>query len=371
MNKICVLPWIHLNVNPSGSVSPCCNSQNFIVGNLESQSIPEIWNGIHMKSIRNQMLNGKEPDSCKSCYNKERLVGESVRLHRNNFFKESLDVIPSLTLNDGTCTEMKLKYWDFRFSNVCNFKCRSCCPESSSAWISDAKKLNWNINVISNPLDFKFIEDQIYNVEFISFAGGEPLLMDEHWRILDLLIEKKRFINLKYNTNCSLLTYKGKSVLDYWSKFDNVRISPSIDEVGNRAELIRYGTVWSDIENNIKILLNVSKILIQVHITVSALNVFRLPEIIDYLKNIGVEQFHLNILQYPSHYHVSILPDLFRNEIIEKLSDPFYTIVVNELKKPYDINSAKEFVDITRKLDSLRNENTFKTIPELHFMERW
>lgn len=371
MNKICILPWIHLNVAPSGAVSPCCNSQNFIVGNLDSQSIEEIWNSVQMKSIRKQMLNGVEPYSCKICYNREQLTGESVRTHRNSMFLQSINNIKNITMEDGTCTEMKLKYWDFRFSNVCNFKCRSCGPESSSAWITDAKKLDWNINVISNPLDFKVLEDQIDNVEVVSFAGGEPLLMDEHWKILDLLIKKKRFINLKYNTNCSILSYKGKSILDYWKYFNNIKISPSIDEIGNRAELVRHGTVWNDVEDNIKLLLNVPKIMVQVHISVSALNVFRLPYIIDYLKNIGVEYFHLNVIHHPLHYHVSILPESFRNEIIENLSDPFYSTVVHELKKPCDINSAKEFVEITKKIDNIRNQNTFETIPELRFMERW
>ena len=92
-SKICVLPWLHLNVNPSGSVSHCCVNSSFIVGNLSSQSLSDIWNGEPMKLIRKQMMNGVEPFPCKSCFERERITSESVRLHKNKFFNYSLDDI--------------------------------------------------------------------------------------------------------------------------------------------------------------------------------------------------------------------------------------------------------------------------------------
>lgn len=363
-NTICILPWIHMNVSPSGIVSTCCIS-NHTIGDLSNNTLEEIWNDETIRKVRREMMNNIVPDSCKVCFEREQITGESVRLHRNDFFDQSISNISNITNSDGYVSEMKLKYWDFRFSNVCNYKCRSCSPESSSAWISDYKKLGWDIHYSPKEINFDIISSQINNVEFISFAGGEPLLMDEHWRILDLLIDNNRMVDLKYNTNLSVLSYKGKSVIDYWKKFKNIRVSPSIDEIGERAEIIRHGTIWNDIEKNINTIISISNIVVQVHITVSVFNVFRLPYIIEYLRKLGVQNFHLNMLSEPSYYHVSILPDINRHEIIQSLSIPFYLPVIHELKKPHDSNSMCQFLDITKKLDKIRNENTFEIIPEL------
>lgn len=373
LSKICVLPWVHLNILPSGNVIPCCvGSHNYVVGNIATQHISTIWNSDQMKLLRKQMINGEEPTTCKVCFDRERLTGVSVRSYRNNMFLKDLAEIPNITLNDGTCTSMKLKYWDFRFNNVCNFKCRSCGPEYSSAWASDAKKLNYQTCSISYTTDLSLITDFINDAEAISFAGGEPLLMEEHWLTLELLDQKQKYIPIKYNTNCSVLTYKGKSIFDYWKKWPKgaLRISPSIDDVGKRAELIRAGTVWSEVEENLIKMLALPNALIDAHITVSVFNVFRLPEIKSYLESLGVVHFHLNILHAPGLYHVSVLPDKFRQEIIATLSDNFYIQVVHELQKPFNESAARDFLNLTASLDEIRNENTFAVIPELNCIKR-
>ena len=210
-DTICAIPWMHLNFEPNGKVVPCCltSAHNYFAGDLNTQSIEEVWNSDNMKSLRKDMIDGVEPTICNKCFDKERVTGESGRTYHNKDFKNVIDKIPTITLEDGTCTEMDLKYWDFRFSNLCNMKCRSCGPRYSSAWVPDAKKLGytdqekvWMIDTIDDQNNYDFLKDQINVVEKIYFAGGEPLIMPEHWQILDMLVENNRFdVKISYNTN--------------------------------------------------------------------------------------------------------------------------------------------------------------------------
>ena len=399
---ICAVPWMHLNFEPNGKVVPCCltSYHNYFAGDLNKESIEEIWNSQNMKDLRKEMIDGIEPKICSTCFDREKVTGESGRIYHNREFKDILEKIPDITLDDGTCTTMDLLYWDFRFSNLCNFKCRSCGPRYSSAWVPDAKKMGWkieldkvtNIDSVDDETNFDFLKDQIKTVRKIYFAGGEPLLMPEHWQILELLVENKRFdVKLNYNTNASTLTYGGKNVLDYWKQweFGKLEVWPSIDEIGDRAELIRSGTVWSKVEENLKEIAKFENIIIRPGITVGAWNVNRLPEIINHLVNVGVmrptlkhKNFFLNLLSQPSHYHVHILPDDYRTATIEKLEDfitdynkkygtditPLFTHIIHELKKPFSLSAAKKFLEITNQVDKVRNEDTFSILPEMRFV---
>lgn len=405
---LCAVPWMHLNFEPNGKVVPCCltSAHNYFAGDLTTQSIEEIWNSNNMKNLRKDMLNGIEPKVCNKCFNREKITGESGRIYHNRDFPEVVTKIPNITLEDGTCTTMKLKYWDFRFSNLCNFKCRSCGPRYSSAWVPDAKSLGytdqekvWNIDSVNDQTNFDFLKDQIDVVERIYFAGGEPLLMPEHWQILDMLVEKKRFdVNLSYNTNASVLSYGKKNIIDYWSQwqFGKLEVWPSIDEIGERAELIRSGTVWTKVEENLKELAKHKNIILRPGLTIGAWNVHRLPEIINHLISIGVirehptskhnnyNNFFINLLEHPVHYHVNILSNEYKEQISAKLKTfviehnkryntditATFTHILHELEKPFNLEAAREFLKITKQLDILRDEDTFKVLPEMEDVKR-
>lgn len=398
---ICAVPWMHLNFEPNGKVVPCCltSQYNYFAGDLNTQTIEKIWNSDNMKNLRLQMINGEEPTICSKCFDRERVTGESGRVYHNRDFPEVIDIIPDITEPDGTCKTMDLKYWDFRFSNLCNFKCRSCGPRYSSAWVPDAKVMGlsdqekvWSIEQVGNKPNYDFLKDQIKTVKSIYFAGGEPLLMDEHWKILDMLVEHQRFdVKLQYNTNCSTLTYGKKNVMDYWALWEwgKIEVWPSIDEIGDRAELIRSGTVWSKVEQNLKDLTTLKNIILRPGITVGAWNVFRLPEIIKYLVNLGViipgplqyKNFFINLLEHPKHYHVHILSDSHRQEIVKKLksfveeyNDKHNTTlhqfphILHELEKPRDMESVMKFLQVTEQVDNIRNENLFEVVPEMEYL---
>jgi len=407
---LCAVPWMHLNFEPNGKVVPCCLTSQYLyfAGDLTTQPIEEIWNSDNMKNLRLQMIKGEEPEICNKCFDREKVTGESGRIYHNRDFPEVIEIIPEITKPDGTCTTMDLKYWDFRFSNLCNFKCRSCGPRYSSAWIPDAKAMGlpdienlqpdnqdkvWSIGQVGNKLNYDFLKDQIHTVQRIYFAGGEPLLMDEHWKILEMLVENKRFdVKLAYNTNCSMLTYGKKNVMDYWSQWEwgKIEVWPSIDELGPRAELIRSGTVWHKVEKNLKDLTTLKNIILRPGITVGAWNVFRLPEIIRHLVDIGViipgtlqhKNFFINLLESPKWYHVHILSDEHRADTIKKLNSfikehnakydtdlsHLFTHILHELEKPRDMHSVAKFLQITDQVDNIRNENLFEVIPELGYL---
>jgi radical SAM protein with 4Fe4S-binding SPASM domain len=401
-NTICAVPWMHLNFEPNGKVVPCCltSHHDYFAGDLNTQRIEEIWNSDNMKNLRKQFLAGEEPKICSTCFDREKVTGESGRYYQNKEFPNVIKIIPEITQPDGSVPDMKLLYWDFRFSNLCNLKCRSCGPRYSSAWVPDYKKLGWadqekvwNIESVENKTNYDFLKDQVQYVQKVYFAGGEPLLMPEHWQTLDLLVEHKRFdVKINYNTNCSTLVYGGKNVLDYWRQWEpwKIEVWPSIDEIGERAELIRSGTVWSKIEENLKLLTTLDNITVRPGMTIGAWNVRRLPVIINHLIDIGVvcekhkyQNFFINLLEHPTHYHVHIMPDDYRQETIAELKefiaqhnkkynttiDHIFTHILHELAKPWDEYAAQKFIWNTKKVDEVRGEDTYKTIPEMNIVK--
>ena len=401
-DTLCAVPWMHLAFEPSGQVVPCCltSVHNYFAGDLNTQTIDQVWNSQNMKDLRKDMINGVEPTICNKCFDREKVTGESGRFYHNKDFPDVIKIIPEITEPDGTCKTMELKYWDFRFSNLCNMKCRSCGPRYSSAWVPDAKKLGyadqekvWSIDQVGTSTNFDFLKDQVEHVQKIYFAGGEPLLMPEHWQILDMLVEHKRFnVKVSYNTNASTLMYGKKNVLDYWRLWDDwkVEVWPSIDEIDERAEIIRSGTVWSKVEDNLREMVKLDNIVVRPGLTIGAWNVNRLPEIINRLVEIGVvrkkhrfQNFFINLLFDPTHYHMHILPDNFRQATIEKLEkfivehnkkydttiDHLFTHTIHELKQPYNLAAAKKFLKVTEQVDAVRDEKLLDVIPEMKLVK--
>ena len=397
---ICTIPWVHLNIIPRGKVYHCCMTSDHYeyAGDLTHQTIEEVWNGEYMKDIRKQMINGQEPKACSKCFDTERSSGTSTRLNHNKYFKDKLKEIPQITREDGHVDFVDLRYWDFRFSNLCNFKCRTCGPEFSSMWLAENKKefpgtieedrKVFNIENVDQSTNVDFLKKYINNVDKIYFAGGEPLLMDEHWQILDMLDQAGRHdVILTYNTNLSKLTYQNKNAIDYWKKWGRkVWLWPSIDEIDERAELIRSGTNWKVVEENLK---TVSELEIHVRpsITVSCMNVHRIPEIINRLLELKIikkeienwQNFSINVVEFGAHFHVSVLKDETRAAIKKKLEDfiveynnkyqvdirPAFLHLFWHLDKPHNPENAKGFKEFTARMDNFRKEDTLKVIPEL------
>ena len=357
----------------------------------------EIWNNDYMKQLRLDLINGEKPSSCSKCYEQEDMGITSFRNSANKNFEHHIDTSIANTTTDGTNTEFNLVYWDFRFSNLCNMKCRMCGGHLSSLWNIDEKEVYGRasepdivVNTKDHSIDdlYGVLDEQINNVEEIYFAGGEPLIMDEHYYILEQLIERGRTnVRLRYNTNLLKIKYKSWDNMELWKHFDDVQVIASIDGMGARAEYIRKGTVWDTVDSNIKLLINNDNIKFGVSPTINLFNVHHIPDFVDYMFSIGmtIDHLHLNnVLTNPQWYHVNMLSDELKREIKQRYNEHIaliqdertrnglmqrYQSILSYLEHPitdeeFDANKQK-FKQITDLLDKFRQETFVEVFPEL------
>ena len=329
----CILPWIHLHSLPNGNVIPCCVAPyEDSFGNLNESSFSELWNSDRQKELRRNMLDEKKSNSCKRCYEIEETNGYSMRQQVNDDFSHHYDLVRK-TKRDGTLKKMRMYYLDLRFSNICNLKCLGCSPTLSSSWYDDYSKL-YNKEHEGDKIQklehsrksfWNELENILPHVERAYFAGGEPLLMPEHYKCLDFFIEREKSdIHLCYNTNFMVMDSCGKSIFSYWKKFNKVNLSISIDDIGERGEYFRFGTKWDKLIHNMKeVKKNCPHVELEVTCTVSLFNISRLPEIHSFLyenKLINEFGFFLNYLIDPHYLRSHNLSDKLKNITREKLS---------------------------------------------------
>ena len=319
-DTFCMLPWIHLHAWPDGRAYPCClGKAAHPVGNFKEKSMREIWNDTPMRDMRSNMLNDKPCLECGDCYEQEGAGFTSMRNNSNKSFGHHVAEIDK-TLPDGSLPDMQLHYWDVRFSNICNLKCRSCGSIFSSRWYDDDVKL-WG-RELRPRVQFagrheedvwEQMQEHVEHLDQIYFAGGEPLIMEEHNRILKLLIEKGNTrVRLVYNTNLTELKFKKQSVLDLWKHFPTVCVAASLDDMGDRAAIIRSGTDWAQVEQNIRDLKReCPHIDFMISPTLSIMNIWNFTRFHRYMVESGFIQakdFNLNILQGPDNYRIDMLP---------------------------------------------------------------
>ena len=397
-DNLCVIPWIHLHTWPNGDVYPCCITPiEHTVGNLNNNSLEEIYNSDGMKKIRLQMLSNERPDSCQRCYVQEDCGAHSFRMSANRDFNQHTDIINS-TNEDGSVDNSKLHYWDFRFSNVCNFKCRSCGPQLSTGWYGDTKKISKmetgrsflpdNVPTETHFDLWEQIQPYFDDVEIIYFAGGEPLIMEEHYRILKKLDEIGRHnVKIRYNTNFSEMRYKDLHVLEYWPKFKNVSVGASIDGMNEQGELIRSGFKWEQfVKNRTDMMEKCSHVEFYINCTVSVQNAFHCIDFHKKLFELGLiqdlGQFHVNPVMEPPYLSLNILPPEMKKELTQKYSehvsmlreegynavaDDFDALItyMNESDKK---NLIETFLVKMATLDIIRQENFFRVFPELEVL---
>lgn len=262
--SFCILPWIHTAIDPDGTIRPCCMAEfTYRMGDLkETPLLKDIFNNDKYKKFRMEMLNGPElPAPCKSCKIQEEAGTESYRTRKNQTYA---DVIDNLDPNPDGSAEFVQLYIDYRLSNKCNFKCITCGPQFSSSHALEIIKLTKNRHDLTNKN--AYIEVDNFTEQFktfgkdireIYFAGGEPMIMDHHYEILNLFIESQQSVSISYNTNLSELNYKGIDVLDLWSKINGpVKIGASIDGFDIAGETIRFGLSSETFKKNLEKIIN-------------------------------------------------------------------------------------------------------------------
>ena len=389
--NFCVSPWIHLHTWPNGNVYPCCmTGMEDIFGNLKENSLEEIWNSSKMKRLRQEFLLDKRPNSCNRCFELEDAGQTSMRNMLNESFEHHIHESKKTNL-DGSYEKFNIAYWDFRFSNICNFKCRTCGPQLSTSWFDDTKKIWGTLPDDALPIKEKKdtweeIEPLFDTVEEIYFAGGEPLIMEQHYRILQRLDEMKKYdVRLRYNTNFSQLRYKNLHVDKLWKKFNSVSLSVSLDGYDSKGEYIRKNMDWNKILENRKKLDPMPKnIYFFINCTLSVMNSFHVVDFHRHCVETGFiempDRFRLNILQHPLHFRLQILPDPLKKKLVHH-----YKSYISELQKQEnsdaivgDFNTVikliesedysheiPNFIENINQFDKIRNEKFVDTFFEL------
>jgi radical SAM protein with 4Fe4S-binding SPASM domain len=390
----CILPWVHMHIWPNGITYPCCLATNdYVLGDTNKQSFADIWNSERMRELRRNILADAPTSGCKRCYEHEANGSVSMRQNMNRDFEHHTDRV-ALTHSDGSVEAVHMAYMDIRFSNICNMRCRTCGPELSSGWVDDAVKIGRYSDDAPKILRIKptlaafwdDVEPWIDSVERIYFAGGEPLIMDEHYKILEHLIAiGKTDIPIAYNTNFSRLTYKRHDVIQLWKRFSDVRVGASLDAMGDRAEYMRKGTVWSDIcANRIRLKLEAPHVKFQISSTVSAYNALHCVDFYDEWISRGwvhPSEVDVNLLLFPEYQRVQVLPESVRLKARERILDyierhDLASVDINGRSRnalkalaAALLNSEpgwEEFLSANSVVDGVRGEELFTAFPELN-----
>jgi len=386
----CIYPWIHLHAYPTGEVYPCCHAEMKpgIVGSCRTNTLEEIWKDAPMQQLRADMLSETPNAACTRCYEQEESGFFSGRRSANKHHGHHIK-----KLEDNP---FEMTYWDIRFSNLCNLSCRSCGHIFSSNWYQDQAKLagpEWKLqNKVLNYAGrtetdmWEQLEPHLDYVEQIYFAGGEPLLMEEHYCILEELLKRGRTdVRLIYNTNFTHTDLKGRSVFEYWKQFKSVAVGASLDGHGKPAEYIRKGTVWRDVIQNRKDMLGICpEVDFYISPTLSIMNAKHLPSFHREWVAAGLirpQDLNVNILQDPAHYRIDIatpeykaeLTALYRAHIawLKLVGDPLnratqgFESAITFMNATDNSNLIPKFWEKTHQLDAIRNESWQDAIPEL------
>ena len=391
----CMYPWIHLHAWPTGEAYPCCHSEPAgKIGNCRTHTLKELWNSNKQKQLRVDMLTENQNIACVRCYEQEDNGFFSGRQSANKHHGHHIERVEQ-TRTDGFLEKFEMTYWDIRFSNLCNLKCRSCGHIFSSQWYQDQAKLaggDWkNQNTVLNYAGrtetdmWEQLEPHLEYVEQIYFAGGEPLLMEEHYNILDELVRRGRFdVRLIYNTNFTHTDLKGRSVFEYWTQFDSVAVGASLDDSGARGEYIRKGTDWAVVEQNRREMLEVCpKVDFYISPTLSIMNAWHLPDFHrDWVERgfIKPQDLNVNLLQDPAHYRIDSAPAEYKQRLATKYlnhlhwlrdQDPLqratvgFESAIKFMMATDNTHLIDTFWRKTNELDEIRKENILDVIPEL------
>ena len=390
----CILPWLHMHVAPDGRVLPCCACANWDrpFGSLRSATLAQLWNSAGIRRMRLNMLRGEGSPECRYCYRLEAGSGPSLRREVNERFRHRM-AWTGETRPDGGLERLRMSLMDVRFSNLCNFRCRICGPGSSSGCYEDVRKL-WGtpahpkiLTPMENPDElWRQIEPLLPDLEEIYFAGGEPLLQDEHYRMLDLLIARRLFeVKISYSTNFSVMEYRGRDVMALWDKFKTVNVLASLDGMGERGEYLRSGMQWEQALRNRRRMLQVCpRAEFFVAPVLWIMNSLHLPDFhkewLDQgLVNPGHWKFQM--LLAPEEYCIQALPQALKRRVAERYERHIerllgvlgageddarcYRSALTFMMARDESARLPRFRERTRQLDELRDERFAATFPEL------
>jgi len=415
----CILPWIHFHSWPDKRVFPCCVADSTMpVANLaDGDDLLSVMNSPAYRQMRLDMLQDKPVAACKRCYDIEQLGTWTLRQSHNTWAKQAyfepgklpgkrgLDYPDAVrdTAADGSISQFKMRYMDIRFGNLCNMKCRSCGPSCSSQWAQEHEaqhgiaslRDNFGItrSVVSSNDDGQFMQKllpYLDDVQEVYFAGGEIIIQPEHYACLDYWISRgiTRQVDLTYTTNFSNFRYKDRNLLQLWQQFPRLKIWASLDADGDLAEIIRSGTDWSKIEQNLRELRQaVPHAQLRITPTISIWNVWHFADFYDRLIDQGLMDLgapRFNLATNPWWSNIMILPQFAKDQLHARyeqsyqryadhpeIANGFKMIMYNLSVGTPNAGGIREFKAFNDNLDRVRCEKLSDVVPQLEEVYKW
>ncbi len=440
-HTICPIPWYHMSIQQNGDFRVCCQNIDEPFGkfkkdktfflNTQYDNWESVRNHEVAKDLRRSMLNGEKHELCNLCWSEEKNNLNSKRIYMNKILTNGktydIEYIKENTAADGSIdsTKFPINYFDLRFGNLCNLKCRSCGPNDSSLWYEDYYKLSgageqdkwmWFYGVnkytiskngkvfelkdTSNPEgvdDFLWYESKNFwdqfesNLPFLErlyLTGGEPTINKAHFKLLELCIEAgiAHKVHLEYNTNMYAIPPK---LYDLWSQFKFIDIGCSIDGINDMANYLRPPSTWDVLEKNLDTLgnCNLNNIHAKLSTTVSVYNIFNFLELSTWLaqKKYRIIQdmpaFH--VLHRPDYMNIQVLPLETKNHVVEvyekffeeskhrldanwgKAYKKYFTGILNHMFAEDHSNLLPKLKEKTYQLDNIRNQKLSDIVPWL------
>lgn len=374
-DALCMAPWTHTYLSPQTERRLCCASREFAqnfqqyidsgagTGNYIPITLEEHWNSEHMRSVRRRMLAGEKLSECEVC-NDKLLNTDVYRSYFNNLFAHKYQQVLDSTDETGYTT-MKPVSWDYRFSNLCNFKCRMCGDMLSSSWESEQRqhemidwsnpKNNWMRPEIKRQIE-QFQTTQIesefaaavedHRVEEVYWVGGEPLMYEQHWRYMQRIIElgDGKNVYARYNTNLSRINYRGCNLYrDVLAHLRDWQICASIDGTGAIGEYIRTGLDYATWLDNFKegVAISTHRRQMRIDFTLTLPGMFEVLNIQKLANDLGVDilakvvfGFSPDIVMSPLALPRSILDPWVDEIIYAGVAGPLKDILVQLKQRP-------------------------------------
>ena len=415
--SFCVKAFTSLAVTPSGAVLPCClfeqalRDENKTPYNISKNDVDEIYNSQMMKDIREKMINGKKVDGCRQCYQVEANGGDSQRIYSNEEKIEYADIYDS-----------KHKYrpviLDLKLNNICNIRCRMCQPRDSNQVHNEFKKIVAKEESFKNfsntsfvdadlgvalddittwenhPLFLKSFNSLLPTLRKISVVGGEPLLSEGFYNIMDLCVLNNVARNIFICVTTNLTKVNFQKIQGYQSVFFAFTINISMDATGEAFHYIRYPSNFDVVLKNFKDVYAgrpQNKLLFyQFSPTIQVYNILYVDKVytlVESLLNEGYQfsetPIHVTFLEFPMHLNIRILPKNVREAAVAKLVEVKKNCprlmaievtkhnlesIITALKNDFHPDSEqllKNFKFYTDILDKERNQTFASALPEL------
>lgn len=421
---------MHIATRPNGDVRLCATAnasgsgadENKEAGlvkhngtqlNLRHHTIEEVWNSSYMMDVRHKMMNSEKPSSCMKCYNEEAQGIPSKREWETKEWATRIDYNDMMSkVNSDGSSPVFLPYFDLRLGNMCQLKCVMCSPHDSSAWIKDWKIQYPKYKVFDlvndqgwdRTMDYtwyqkgSFLEsmrNQAQHIKELYFAGGEPTLIPEHYKILEFMVSTGNSKNctLRYNSNGVDLPEK---LFELWNHFKEVRFNVSIDAVGDKNDYIRYPSKWNSMLETLRRLDETpDNVIVNIACAVQLLNILYLPELAHWKISQNYKKIHnsvnsggvtgMHLVCYPSYLNMRVLPKELKDlavaratEFLDSYSNTQFDNdmygrkrwlgMINYIQAEdwsHKLPAAIEYLEIN---DSTRGSNFRETFPDLRIL---